>query len=315
MAREGLLLRTSAEILADVQFPAVGAPVVVAFVAFPPCVHPVAADRPSPAEVELRAEVRHEGGIVEHVRFQRHVERLACRRFRLDGNLGGSGSGFRFYDRFGFRGRFGLRRRFRLRSGGGALDLADQAHGGTAQLGKEMLLHIPPRTAAAKHTQLPVAAVHDFTVPNDPYGSVAQNIERFVPIGHVRSCDKPLQSGPVDTQSLNVEGGSFERNMLFKPSDEVLRTLFRQTLVQLGDTFRRGRTHDPEGFHTARGVPLQGPEALRESGQTLCVVPKIGLQNRIPLTEIDLNVQGIGLHLHPFLPVTDTAAPEQQQKQ
>ena len=157
-----------------------------------------------------------------------------------------------------------------------------------------MLFHIPPRAAAAKHTQLPVAAICDFSVTDYPYGGVAQNFQHFVAVRHIRSCDRSFQSFPVDTRSLNVEGSSFDREMLFKPGGEVLRSLFRQTRVQHADAFRRGRTHDSEGFHTARGVPLQNTDTIRESGQTLCVGPIIELQNRITLTEIDLSAQCVG---------------------
>ena len=91
VSRKRFGLGTAPEIFSDVQFAAVDAPVIMTFVAVPPSIHPVGTDTPTLPEIEFCTDVRNQGRIVEQIRFQRHVERLAGRRFRLHWNFDGNG--------------------------------------------------------------------------------------------------------------------------------------------------------------------------------------------------------------------------------
>ena len=62
----------------------IDAPVTVVAVLFPPAVHPVSAERPSLAEIELDADVRHGQDVIKHVCLDGHVERFPFFLLRYD---------------------------------------------------------------------------------------------------------------------------------------------------------------------------------------------------------------------------------------
>ena len=278
-------------------------------VALPPGIHPVATERPPAAYVEFCTEVGHQRRVVKQIGFQRHVERRALGYRRLFGDLRGRflrrdlpDDGVRGLDGFAprllckLRFRLRLRRRFRLRLRENApLYFAAQVHAAAPQLREEVLRHIPPRTAAAQHSQLAFASVHHLAVTNHPFRRIVQNIQHLVAVRHFRAFDQGRQSGPVDALGMHVERNPRKRKPLPEPCDDVLRPILRQTHIQLGGTLRRSRTGNTNPFYADQRIPLQSFELRGKSIQTRPVVPIGGFQNRIPLSEINLHPKGIGL--------------------
>ena len=146
--------RAAAKVFAYVQLPAVQAPVIMALIAVPPRVHPVAADCPALAQVELYADIRDEKGIVEQVCLESHVESF--------GNIGnGNGCLYRVADDDGpFNGitnddgipwfrLSGQNDSVPFHPFGDRFELAFD-YGTITQFRKEMFCHIMPYAATAQ---------------------------------------------------------------------------------------------------------------------------------------------------------------------
>lgn len=173
----------------------------MALIAVPPGVHPVAADCPALAQVELYTDIRDEKSIVEQVCLESHVESF--------GNIGnGNGCLYRVADDDGpFNGitdddgipwfrLSGQNDSVPVHPFGDRFELAFD-YGTITQFRKEMFCHIMPYAAAAQIHQLPLAGIDDGTVTGHPLGSVTKDTEGLLAVGHVGSLDKRGKPLPV----------------------------------------------------------------------------------------------------------------------
>ena len=100
MAGEWLLFGFLAEPLAEGYIASVGTPVAVTLVGLPPCVVPVGIDTPILAQVELYADVRDKGEVVQGVVGDRHID-LFWGAWTLNFNLKTDRYRDRFFDCYG----------------------------------------------------------------------------------------------------------------------------------------------------------------------------------------------------------------------
>ena len=84
MPGERLPGSTFSQPLAHGDVAAVHTPIAVLAALVPPAVHPVSAERPSLAEIELDADVGHGQDVIKHVCLDGHVERFPFFLLRYD---------------------------------------------------------------------------------------------------------------------------------------------------------------------------------------------------------------------------------------
>ena len=284
--------RATTEVFADLQLPAVEAPVIMTLLAVPPGVHPITAQRPAAAQVELRSDIRHQGHVVEQVCFQRHVEGFAGRDNRAKYIHRVASDDLHrvpvLYDN-------GIARRGDRFRAGSILPpgFNDDEHSRGAQFREEALFHVTPRLAAVQHAQLTLAAIHDLALTDNELGSMIQYLQHFVPVGHIGGFDQGGEPFPVHATGFDIESVTFQRNPLFQVRPDSRGTAFRQAPVDFRGTLRGSPGNDANRSNLEGGITPKRGQTAGERVQAGAVVPEQGIQTRVTLAEINLDADRV----------------------
>ncbi len=283
----GKRLAAVAQPAAHLEVAAVDAVVAVAVVVLEPRVHPVARYGPAAAQVELQTEVGDDEHVVQQVGLHGHVERLA-----LAGRGHGKPHGVRapHHEGVGTNGghRVSPHHDHRVSPLFGVDALVPDLEHRRAQFGEEALFHVAPRAPSPQQGQPALATVSHDAALRDPFGRVAQEIERFGAKRHagvgLGQKDEPL---PVYPGGGGEHGDVPAREAFADVAAEPPRALFGQRLVKGGASLGRSTRYHAYAAHAAGGVGEQRLQPQGEGVELAAVAAEGGVEERLALAEMD----------------------------